>query len=168
MKYRASRVALLGLLFALSMVLSFVESGFAGLIPIPGIKPGLSNIVTMYCLFCLGRREAYTLALLKSFFVFLTRGAVGAAMSLAGGLLSVSVMLILLLFGEKKFSDTVLSVCGGVSHNVGQILMAMLVLGSTAVVYYLPVLMIAGIITGFLIGLVAGLIIPSVRKALQL
>ncbi|RGX56458.1 MULTISPECIES: Gx transporter family protein [Anaerotruncus] len=164
MKYRASRVALLGLLFALSMVLSFVESGFAGLIPIPGIKPGLSNIVTMYCLFCLGRREAYTLALLKSFFVFLTRGAVGAAMSLAGGLLSVSVMLILLLFGEKKFSDTFLSVCGGVSHNVGQILMAMLVLGSTAVVYYLPVLMISGVAMGVITGMLLRYLMPHLNR----
>ncbi|WP_195377131.1 Gx transporter family protein [Anaerotruncus rubiinfantis] len=164
MKYRASRVALLGLLFALSMVLSFVESGFAGLIPIPGIKPGLSNIVTMYCLFCLGRREAYTLALLKSFFVFLTRGAVGAAMSLAGGLLSMSVMLILLLFGEKKFSDTFLSVCGGVSHNVGQILMAMLVLGSTAVVYYLPVLMISGVAMGVITGMLLRYLMPHLNR----
>ena len=164
MKYRASRVALLGLLFALAMVLSFVESGFAGLIPIPGIKPGLSNIVTMYCLFCLGRREAYTLALLKSFFVFLTRGAVGAAMSLAGGLLSVSVMLILLLFGEKKFSDTFLSVCGGVSHNVGQILMAMLVLGSTAVVYYLPVLMISGVAMGVITGMLLRYLMPHLNR----
>ena len=164
MKYRASRVALLGLLFALSMVLSFVESGFAGLIPIPGIKPGLSNIVTMYCLFCLGRREAYTLALLKSCFVFLTRGAVGAAMSLAGGLLSVSVMLILLLFGEKKFSDTFLSVCGGVSHNVGQILMAMLVLGSTAVVYYLPVLMISGVARGVITGMLLRYLMPHLHR----
>ena len=164
MKYRASRVALLGLLFALSIVLSFVESGFAGLIPIPGIKPGLSNIVTMYCLFCLGRREAYTLALLKSFFVFLTRGAVGAAMSLAGGLLSVSVMLILLLFGEKKFSDTFLSVCGGVSHNVGQILMAMLVLGSTAVVYYLPVLMISGVAMGVITGMLLRYLMPHLNR----
>lgn len=164
MKYRASRVALLGLLFALSMVLSFVESGFAGLIPIPGIKPGLSNIVTMYCLFCLSRREAYTLALLKSFFVFLTRGAVGAAMSLAGGLLSVSVMLILLLFGEKKFSDTFLSVCGGVSHNVGQILMAMLVLGSTAVVYYLPVLMISGVAMGVITGMLLRYLMPHLNR----
>ncbi len=66
MKYRASKVAFLGLLFALSVVLSLVESSLAPMVPVPGVKLGLSNIVTMYCLFCLGWREAYSLAALKS------------------------------------------------------------------------------------------------------
>ena len=87
MRYKAARPALLGLLFALSVVLNLVEAGFSGLVPIPGIKLGLSNVVTMYCLFCMGKREAFLLAGLKAFFVLLTRGLVGACLSLSGGLL---------------------------------------------------------------------------------
>ena len=93
MSGRAARVARMGLLFALALALSFFESTLSGWIPVPGIKLGLSNIVTMYCLFCLGWREAYTLTALKSLFVLLVRGMVGAALSLSGGLLSVTVML---------------------------------------------------------------------------
>lgn len=62
MKYRASRAAAMGLLFALSIVLSFAESALIPPLPVPGLKIGLSNIVTMYCLFCMGRREAYMIA----------------------------------------------------------------------------------------------------------
>lgn len=164
MKYRASRVSLLGLLFALSVVLSFVESMFAGFVPVPGIKLGLSNIVTMYCLFFLGKREAYTLAVLKSFFVLLTRGAVGAAMSAAGGILSVSVMLVLTGKQKDRFGTSFLSVCGGLSHNIGQLLMASLVLKSTAVFYYFPILAISGIGMGILTGLLLRLLLPHFQK----
>ena len=68
----------------------------------------------------------------------------------------------------KGLSTMGVSVAGGISHNIGQILVAVFVVKNLNLLFYLPVLMIAGIITGFLIGLVAGLIIPSVRKALQL
>ncbi len=112
MKYRASRAAAMGLLFALSIVLSFAESALIPPLPVPGLKIGLSNIVTMYCLFCMGRREAYMIAVLKSMFVLFTRGAVGAAMSLAGGLASVTVML-LLGAGREKRGSLFISVCGG-------------------------------------------------------
>lgn len=161
MRYRASNTALMGLLFALSLVLSFIESAFSGLIPIPGIKPGLSNIVVMYCLFFLGKRQAYILAGLKAFFVFLTRGPVGAAMSLAGGLASVTVML-LLSKGER--SRLFVSVCGGLSHNMGQLAAASLLLGSSAVFYYFPVLAVAGVGMGVFTGITMRLLAPYLKK----
>lgn len=161
MRYRASNTALMGLLFALSLVLSFIESAFSGLIPIPGIKPGLSNIVVMYCLFFLGKRQAYILAGLKAFFVFLTRGPVGAAMSLAGGLASVTVML-LLSKGER--SRLFVSVCGGLSHNMGQLAAASLLLGSSAVFYYFPVLAVAGVGMGVFTGVTMRLLAPYLKK----
>lgn len=162
MRYRASRTALLGILFALSLVLSFFESAFAGLIPIPGFKPGLSNIVVMYCLFFLGSREAYILAILKAAFVLMTRGWVGACMSLSGGLVSVTVMLVLYLC--KRKDDLFCSVCGGLAHNVGQLLMASLVLKSNAVFYYFPVLAIAGIGMGILTGMVLRYLRPHFER----
>lgn len=88
----------MGLLFALAMALSFLESLLPALPMLPpGIRLGLSNIVTMYALFVLGPVSGYTIAVLKSLFVLLTRGAVAAAMSASGGIASVTVMLLLSL-----------------------------------------------------------------------
>lgn len=160
MKYRASKTALMGLLFALSLVLSFVESAFSGFIPIPGIKLGLSNIVVMYCLFFLGKKEAYALAVLKAFFVFLTRGPVGAAMSLSGGILSVTVMLLL----TRERNPLFVSVCGGLSHNVGQLAAASLFLSSGMVFYYFPVLAVAGMGMGVFTGVTLRLLTPYFKN----
>ena len=162
MKYRASKVAFLGLLFALSVVLSLVESSLAPMVPVPGVKLGLSNIVTMYCLFCLGWREAYTLAALKSLFVLLTRGPVGAAMSLAGGLVSVTAMLLLRAL-PKKPSELFTSICGGLMHNAGQLVMAVLLL-TGAVLYYFPVLALGGVAMGALTGLLLRLLRPHFNR----
>lgn len=95
---KVKRLALMGLLFALAMALSFLESLLPALPMLPpGIRLGLSNIVTMYALFVLGPVSGYTIAVLKSLFVLLTRGAVAAAMSASGGIASVTVMLLLSL-----------------------------------------------------------------------
>ena len=80
---KTRRVALMGLLFALSVVLSFLEGTLTPLLGLPpGVKLGLANVVVMYALFFLGRGSAFTLVLLKSFFVLLTRGAMAGALSL--------------------------------------------------------------------------------------
>lgn len=157
-------MTLLAMLFALSLALSFLESGLSALVPVPGIKLGLSNIVVMFCLFFLGARPAYTLAGLKAGFVLLTRGPVGAAMSLSGGLLSVSVMLLLFYIGKGKTSDGFLSIAGGLFHNIGQLAVASVILASDAVYYYLPVLAASGIGMGFLNGLLLRLLKPRFQS----
>ena len=92
----------MGLLFALSVVLSFLEGTLTPLLGLPpGVKLGLANVVVMYALFFLGRGSAFTLVLLKSFFVLLTRGAMAGALSLGGGLLSLGVMAVLCLFRSR-------------------------------------------------------------------
>lgn len=164
MKYRASKIALMGLLFALAMALSWIESAFSGLIPIPGVKPGLSNIVVMYCLFFLGPRDAFTLAALKALFVCLTRGPVGAAMSLAGGVLS---LLGMLLLRRGGCSVLFVSVCGGLLHNAGQLVAAFFILSSSAVFYYFPVLAVAGMGMGVLTGVSMRLLTPHFKRILQ-
>lgn len=83
----------------------------------PGVKLGLSNIVTMYCVFFLGWRQAYTLAVLKGSFALLTRGFTAACMSTAGGLVSVTVMLLLILPKKLDLSYTLISVLGSLGHN---------------------------------------------------
>ena len=99
----------MGLLFAVAVVLSYIE----GMVTIPGLPPGiklgLSNIVTMYCVFFLGVPSAYTLAILKALSVLLMRGPTGALLSLLGGLVSVTVMLLLLRLEKNGLSYLVIS-----------------------------------------------------------
>lgn len=160
----AYRTALLGLLLALALALSFFESLLPAMPFLPvGVKLGLSNIVTMYCLFFLGTGPAFTVACLKSGFVLLLRGPTGAAMSLAGGLVSVLVMLgcrRLLRLGER-----LTSIAGAVAHNVGQLAMAVLLLRSAYALYYLPVMILSGMLMGSLTGILLRFVMPYLKKA---
>ena len=150
---RVRTVALMGMLFSLAMTLSFFESFLAGLMALPpGIKPGLSNIVVIFAMLSLGRREAFLLALLKAGFVLLTRGAIASLLSLSGGLLSVAVMALLAGSARVTVGCRLLSVLGGVSHNTAQLAVAALLIGNHYLLYYLPVLLLAGILTGLLTG----------------
>lgn len=160
----AYRIALLGLMLSLALVLSFFESMLPALPFLPvGVKLGLSNIVTMYCLFFLGAKPALAIAVLKSLFVLLTRGPTGAAMSVAGGLLSVAVMLccrrVLSLGGRLT------SIMGALAHNVGQLVMASLLLRSVFAFYYLPVMILSGVLMGVLTGLLLRFVMPYLQKA---
>ena len=159
----ALRIALLGLMLALALTLSFVELTFPALpfLP-PGVKLGLSNIVTMYCLFFLGALDAFIVALLKSFFVFFMRGPVGAALSCAGGLLSVGVML--LAKRTLSLSERVISILGALGHNIGQLIAASVLLASAYTLYYLPVMVLSGVLMGFLTGLLLKLVMPYLQK----
>lgn len=162
-KHPAKKVAFLGLLFALALVLSFVESSipFGGVLP-PGVKPGLSNIVTMYAVFFLGYGEAFSVAVLKSIFVLITRGPIAALMSVCGGVFSVLVMLLLLL-PKRRLSYLVLSVFGAVAHNLAQLAAASALLGSGAL-YYAPLLIIAGVGMGVLTGVLLRAVLPALQK----
>lgn len=148
-KYSARQVALMGLLFALAAVLSFLE----GLLPVlptlpPGVKLGLSNIVTMYTLFFLGAKSGFAIAFLKAFFVLLLRGPTAFCMSLSGGILSVLVMLVLLKLSEKPHI-TLVSIFGAVFHNIGQILVSALFLRTALAFGYLPIMVLSGVLMGF-------------------
>ena len=120
-------VVYVGILFALAITLSWAESLIPPLpfLP-PGVKLGLSNVVTMYCLFCIGWREAFLIALLKGAFAFVTRGATAGLLSGAGGILSVLSLLLCIRLFKQRISYTALSVIGAVCHNLGQLFMASL------------------------------------------
>ena len=123
--------------------------------------------MVVVALYLLNARQALMISVVRILLVSFTFGNMAALLySITGGLLSFAVMV--LCRRIKGFSTMSVSVAGGISHNIGQILVAVFVVKNLNLLFYLPVLMIAGIITGLLIGLVAGLIIPSVRKALQL
>ena len=162
-KRPAKKVAFLGLLFALALVLSFVESAIpvSGFLP-AGVKPGLSNIVTMYAVFFLGYGEAFSIAVLKSLFVFITRGATAAFLSVSGGVFSVLLMLLLLL-PRRKLSYLVISMFGSVAHNLAQLLAASVLLGSDAL-YYAPVLVVSGVLMGVLTGMLLRAVLPALGR----
>ena len=161
---KAYRVAFLGLMLGLALALSFFESLLPALPFLPvGVKLGLSNIVTMYCLFFLGGRPAFSVAVLKSLFVLLMRGPVGAALSLAGGLFSVAMMLL-----SKRLpglSNGIISMVGAISHNIGQLLLACVILKSAYTLYYLPVMIISGAVMGAVTGILLRLVMPYLQNA---
>jgi heptaprenyl diphosphate synthase len=164
-KTNVQRLAFLALIFALSVVLAWVEHTLPTMPMLPpGVKLGLSNIVTMYCLFFLDRRAAFVVAVLKSGFVLLMRGATAFLLSLTGGLLSVVVMMLLLLPQNRKASYAVLSVFGAVAHNIGQIVMAAALLGSLTVLTYLPVLILSGFLMGNVTGILLRVTVPALEK----
>lgn len=163
---RTKRLALLGILGAQALVLSFLEN----LIPAipglpPGAKPGLSNIVTMFTAAAIGPVDALCIAVLKALFAGLTRGLTAGLMSLAGGLLSTLVMVLLLHLKKKPFGILGVSVAAAVAHNAGQLLVACLLSGTAALVWsYGPLLLLFGILAGVLTGIFLKLLFPVLLK----
>jgi heptaprenyl diphosphate synthase len=144
----AKRIALLGLLFALAIVLSIVEGLLPIPAPVPGIKLGLSNIVVMFALFQLNKRDALALCILKAVFVAVTRGTVAGILSLTGGLFALGIMTLLIIILKDKSTYLLVSIAGAVFHNIGQTLAASIIL-QTFLWPYLSILIFTGLVTGF-------------------
>ena len=160
------RIAFLGLFVALAFVLSYIEFLLPLNIGIPGAKIGIANLAVMVTLYTVGEKNAIALSIIRVVLVGLTFGNVSMMMySLAGATLSLVAMLIAKKTG--KLSITGVSILGGVFHNVGQIIVAMLVLETKSLYYYLPFLIIIGTVTGVLIGIIANLITVRVRRVLN-
>ena len=152
MKNKRGRVAVFGVFTALALIFSYVELLIPINFGIPGAKLGLANLVIIIVLYKTDWKEALLLSVVRIVLAgFLFGNLFGILYSLAGGILSLAVMALLKRSGA--FSIIGVSMAGGVSHNVGQLIMAMLVVETYAVGYYLPVLLIAGLITGTLIGI---------------
>ncbi len=159
---KTKRLVLLAMLTAVAMILSYVESLLPS-VGIPGVKMGLANIAVIFALFRFGWKEAAALSLVRVVLVSLLFGSVGAMLySLAGAVLSLAVMA--LLRRIDRFSTVGISVAGGVVHNAGQILMAMLILQTKQLLGYLPVLAVSGIAGGVLTGLAAALLIRRIPE----
>ena len=159
---RVQKMALLGVLTAGAIVIAILES-FIPSIGIPGVKLGLANIVILVILYELGIVEAIIVNLLRVIVVGLVRGTflgMGFLMSLTGAVLSLGIMILFYLL-IKKFSIIGVSVIGSIFHVTGQILIAMLYLGTAYIVLYLPVIAISAIITGVFVGIIAQLIIRT-------
>ena len=159
---KVQKMALLGVLTAGAIVIAILES-FIPSIGIPGVKLGLANIVILIILYELGIIEAVIVNLLRVLVVGLVRGTflgMGFFMSLTGAVFSLGIMILFYLL-IKKFSVIGVSVIGSIFHVGGQILIAMIYLGTAYIVLYLPVLAISAIITGVFVGIIAQLIIRT-------
>lgn len=149
------KTAVLGMLVCAAMMLSYVESLVELTPSIPGIKIGLANLVIVICLYRYGEREAFLVNLARVVLgAFLFGSLFSLLYSLAGAFFSLAAM----VAGKRRlgFSLVGVSVCGGVCHNLGQLFMAMAVLQSVWVIFYLPWLLLAGCAAGILIGICAG------------
>ena len=159
---KIQKIALLGVLLAVTIVIAILES-FIPSFTIPGIKLGFANIVILVTLYEVGILEAVFINLVRVLVVSLVRGtffSMGFFMSLTGAFLSLGVMILFHLV-IKKFSIIGVSVIGSLFHVIGQILIAMIYMGSVYVVYYLPIIGISAVITGILVGFIARAIIKT-------
>ena len=161
---KAHHVALSGLLFALAMALSFIEGTLV--IPglLPGMKLGLANIVVMYALFFMGARQALILDVLKALFVFLVSGATAGFLSLCGGLLSLLAMWLLYDHCPVRPTWFILSVCGALAHNIGQLLGASVILSTAISLYYAPVMLVLGLVMGMLTSVTLRALLPALGR----
>lgn len=163
MAAQSKRVALCGLLLALMLVLGYVESLLPAVSGVPGIKLGLSNGVLIFAVYMLNVPTAFVLMGLKVALSGLLFGGVSAMIyAAAGGVLSLTVMC--LLSRVRGLHPVVVSMAGGVFHNVGQLGMAMLILQTPSLAYYLAVLMLSGLATGAVTGVAASSVMKHVKS----
>lgn len=149
------RTAHMGMYLAAALILSYVEALIPISVGIPGVKLGLANLIVVIMLYFTDWRETLLISVLR----ILLSGAMfgnlfGICYGLAGGLFSFLVMA--LLVKSKRFHVVTVSICGGVAHNMAQLIVAALLVESYYVAYYMPVLLAAGMLTGTLVG-IAGL-----------
>lgn len=157
------RVAYCALLTALAMIFGYVEALIPFGFGIPGVKLGLANIVIVLALYMLPACQVFAIQLMRIVLVSFLFGNLSMMLySLAGGMLSLVVML--LLNRRDVFSITGVSIAGGVSHNIGQLIVAALVVQNLKVMFYFPIMIMAGLITGCLIGVLACRIKPVLDR----
>lgn len=156
------KTAYLGLFAALAIIFGYVETLIPVFLGIPGIKLGLANLSVLFILNRYSWKEAAFVSMVRIIVIgFLFGNLFSIVYSLAGGALSLAVMMLL----KKKniFSLYGISVAGGIAHNIGQLIIAMLIVENTTLLYYAPILMISGVATGLLIGLLTTEVARRVR-----
>lgn len=152
------KVPVLGMFIALALVMSYIESILPLNIGIPGAKIGLPNIVIIIALYKAGEKQAGIISIVRIFLAgFLFGNMFGIIYSVMGAIFSLGIMI--LLKKKTDFSVYGVSMAGGIMHNVGQIVTAMLVLETKELVYYLPVLAVIGTVSGIFIGMISGMLL---------
>lgn len=165
MKMNVHQLALCAMLTALALALSYLENMFptALLIPLPGFKLGLANIVTVFALYYLGAAPAMVILLARCLLGAMFAGNMNALLfSLLGGLAAMGMMI--LLSRLRGLSVYGVSIGGAAAHNCGQIAAAVLSLGNSAPLYYLPILLLVSLFSGALTGLIAACLFRALRQ----
>lgn len=160
---KAMRVALFGLFCASALTISYFEALIPPLVSIPGVKPGFSNIVTMFCVSSLGIPYGIAVTLFKAFFALITRGLTAFIMSLSGGLLSLLMMIILLRLLKNKFGYIGIGVLCALSHNLGQLAAAVVILGE-AILGIAPLLLLTALASGAVTGTIFAFTLPVLEN----
>lgn len=166
-KKTAQWVATYGMLIGLAFIFSYIEAVIPIPIPVPGVKLGLANLVVIVGLYTVGIKGTIAVSLVRIVLVGFTFGNASSMIySLAGGTLS---LILMILFRKLNwFSQTGVSIIGGVGHNIGQITIAALVTQTAGVFYYLPFLLAAGVVAGAVIGLLGGLVTERIQKFVKM
>ncbi len=164
MRNKTRRIALLGVLTSVALVLSYLEVMLPPIsTAVPGIKMGLPNIIIIFLLYKFGLKEAVTVSLVRVFIVALLFGNVMTlAYSVAGAVLSLGLMTLFKKF--DFFSQVGVSIIGGISHNLGQILVAIFLFDTIQIGYYMIVLSITGTIAGVVIGIISSILVKKLEK----
>ncbi len=165
-KNPSAKVAVYGLLLALAMVFSYVETLIPISLGVPGVKLGLANLVTMVGLYTIGVPGTIAVNLLR---IVLTGFTFGNMYSMLYSLAGAALSLVLMLLGKKSgwFGSVGVSIIGGVGHNIGQLSIAAFTVQTLGVFSYLPVLLAAGTVAGALIGLLGGMIVQRIHRILN-
>ena len=164
--HTARAVALYGLLIALAFIFSYIEALIPMPVPVPGVKLGLANLVNVVGLYTVGIVGTAAVSLIRIVLVGFTFSNPASMMySLAGGFFSLAVMALAKKSGW--FGKAGVSILGGIFHNIGQLTVAMYVTGTGGVFTYLPVLLVAGVITGGVVGLLGGMIVERISPIIR-
>ena len=166
MNDKARRTALIGMYAAIAVVLSYVEMLLPITIGIPGAKPGFANIIIVFAIYSVSGVSAFIINFIRILIIGMLFGNfVSIAFSICGALVSLAVMLAVKRI--KGIHSLGVSICGGVSHNLGQIAAASFLVKNYSIFYYFPVLMIAGILSGIVIGIVSGLLLKRLNHMIK-
>lgn len=165
MSSKTRYITYMSMLITLIVVLSIFESMLPPFPFLPaGVKIGLANIVTMFTLFFIGKRQAFMLTFIKAVFVGITRGVTAGMLSLSGGILSITVLILLVLLGGDRLSYLFLSICGAIMHNIGQLIAISVIMRNFYSLYYLPVLIVSGIVMGSITGVLLKTLLPVLSR----
>lgn len=159
------RMVFLSLLVAQALVLNIIERMLPVPFIAPGAKLGLANIITLVCLYSYGFKDAMLVTILRVILGTLLGGSVSSFLySISGGILSLIFMFIIMKFGKDNVSTIGVSVTGAFFHNVGQVLMAAIIIQNIRIVSYLPILSVAAIATGIFIGIVGSYLLRFLKR----
>jgi len=166
---RTKKMVLLGILVSQALILHLIERLIPVPVPVPGIKLGLANAISLMTIAFFGAKEAIIVVALRTFLGSVFGGGVSSFLySLMGGTLSALVMAVMYRKSGNLFSLPAISVVGAIFHNIGQILVASLIVQNMRLFYYLPVLMISAVITGLFIGFAVQYTLKPMKHILRM